>query len=68
MTDSLEVLERFNEIKSLVESLELDAHKNATGVAAAGLRLRKGMRLIKIRAGDLIKITVERDKTLKRKK
>lgn len=59
------VLEKWAEIKALVESLELDLQKNARGVAAAGVRVRKGLRDLKTRAADLVKTTVELDKTKK---
>jgi len=57
------VLDGFKEIKDLVEALELDAHKNAKGNAAAGVRLRKGLRMIKNSSAELVKLTVTRDKT-----
>lgn len=63
--DDNQVLAKWNELKSLVEALELDAHKNSRGVAAAGVRLRKGLRQMKARAGELVKLTVELDKTHK---
>lgn len=59
------VLSKWNELKALVESLELDVVKNAKGVAAAGVRARKGLRDLKAKAADLVKTTVERDKASK---
>ena len=58
------VLEKWNEIKVLVESLELDVHKNAGGNASAGVRARRGLRLLKTNVAGLIKqtITAEKDK------
>ena len=58
------VLEKWNEIKVLVESLELDVHKNASGNASAGVRARRGLRLLKTEVAGLIKqtITAEKDK------
>ena len=56
------VLEKWEEIKSLVEALEHDVAKNAKGVAAAGVRARKGLRELKKKAGDLVKVTMEIDK------
>ena len=61
------VLAKWNELKSLVEALELDAHKNAKGVCAAGVRLRKGLRQLKSQSAELVKLTVERDKASKTK-
>lgn len=43
MSDS-PVLSKWNELKTLVEALEVDVAKNAKGVAAAGVRTRKGLR------------------------
>ena len=51
-----------------VESSELESkkvHKNANGNASAGVRARKGLRLLKQSAADLVKLTVDRDKTKK---
>ena len=59
------ILEKWNEIKVLVESLELDVHKNAKGNASAGVRARKGLRTLKKEATDLVKMTIEEDKTRK---
>jgi hypothetical protein len=56
------VLAKWQEIKTIVESLELDAVKNSRGTAAAGVRLRKGLRTMKAKAGELVKLTVELDK------
>ena len=36
-----------NEIKVLVESLDLDVVKNANGNSSAGVRARRGLRLLK---------------------
>ena len=59
------VLSKWTELKAVVEALELDLQKNARGVAAAGVRVRKGLRDLKARAADLVKTTVELDKAKK---
>lgn len=59
------VLSKWVELKTLVETLELDLQKNARGVAAAGVRVRKGLRDLKSRAADLVKTTVGLDKAKK---
>lgn len=59
------VLEKWTELKSLVETLEFDVVKNAKGTAAAGVRARKGLRELRQRAADLVKTTIELDKTKK---
>ena len=68
MSEANEILAKWEEIKELVGSLELDAVKNAKGTAAAGVRLRKGLRTLKTLATELVKVTVERDKAEKTKK
>jgi len=50
-----QTLDLWNEIKILVESLELDVHKNATGNQSAGVRARKGLRLLKNKSHELVK-------------
>ena len=56
------VLTKWNEIKTLVESVELDVVKNSRGTAAAGVRARKGLRTLKTKTSELVKLTVELDK------
>lgn len=62
------VLSKWNDLKSLVESLELDVAKNAKGVAAAGVRTRKGLRQLQSTAKELVKLTLETDKSRKETK
>jgi len=62
MENDNKVLKMWNEIKETIESLELDVNKNAKGVAAAGVRTRKGLREVKTKVADLIKLTIELDK------
>tara|TARA_R110002060_G_scaffold26534_1_gene36058 strand:+ start:1871 stop:2044 length:174 start_codon:yes stop_codon:yes gene_type:complete len=57
------MLEEWTELKVLVESLELDVHKNASGNKSAGVRARKGLRLLKQRAADLVKVSLETSKS-----
>ena len=56
------LLTEWEELKVLVESLELDLHKNARGNKSAGVRARKGLRLLKKRAGELVKESLSADK------
>jgi hypothetical protein len=60
------VIEKWQELKVLIESIDLDVHKNANGNASAGVRARKGLRLLKTQAAELVKLTVERDKSKKK--
>jgi len=56
------VLSKWEELKVLVESLELDIHKNASGNKSAGTRARKGLRLLKNSAAELVKASLEEGK------
>ena len=59
------ILDQWNEIKTLVESLEADVSKNATGNASAGVRARRGLRLLKTKSAELVKITISEEKDRK---
>ena len=58
---------KWEEMKILMESIDNDVSKNATGNASAGVRARKGLRLLKKEAAELVKMTVEADKARKGK-
>ena len=60
-----QVLAKWNELKTLVESLEVDVAKNARGTAAAGVRVRKGLRQLAVSSKELVKLTLENDKSKK---
>ena len=64
MSDSSDsvVLAKWTELKTLIEALEVDVAKNAKGVAAAGVRARKGLRQLQTSAKELVKLTLETDK------
>ena len=49
------LLDQWNEMKVLVESLDLDIHKSAGGNKSAGVRARKGLRLVKKQTAELVK-------------
>lgn len=57
------VLDKWNELKVIVESIDLDVHKNVGGNSSAGVRARKGLRALKSAAADLVKLTIESEKT-----
>lgn len=59
------ILEQWNEIKVLIESLDLDVVKNASGNASAGVRARRGLRLLKSKSADLVKQTISEEKSRK---
>ena len=52
------ILEQWERIKVIVDSTEVDLLKNANGNASAGVRARKGLRLLKTEAHELVKLTV----------
>ena len=49
---------KWEEIKTLVASLETDVAKNVSGNAAAGTRARKGLRTLKKSAAELVRLTL----------
>ena len=55
------VLNKWNELKLLVESMEEDVQKNANGNKAAGTRARKGLRTLKASAAELVRLTLGKD-------
>ena len=55
------VTTKWEELKTLVESLEDDVQKNATGNKAAGTRARKGLRTLKATAAELVKLTLGKE-------
>lgn len=61
MTNNNDVLTKWNEIKTLVETIENDVQKNATGNKAAGTRARKGLRTLKTTASELVRLTLGKE-------
>ena len=59
------LLEQWNEIKLLVESLDVDVVKNAKGNSSAGVRARRGLRLLKTKIGEFVKMTISEGKDKK---
>lgn len=62
---SSNILELWKEIQTLVESLDLDVMKNANGNASAGVRARRGLRLLKTKSAELVKATIAEEKAKK---
>ena len=56
------IINKWEELKTLVESIDLDVNKNAGGNASAGVRARKGLRLLKQRSAELVKCSLESSK------
>ncbi len=59
-TDNI-VTTKWNELKTLVENLETDVQKNASGNKAAGTRARKGLRTLKNAAAELVRLTLGKE-------
>lgn len=55
------ILSKWDELRVLVESLEIDVKKTAKGNKTAGVRSRKGLRLLKQTAAELVKVTLDSD-------
>ena len=55
------VLNKWNELKVLVESMEEAVQKNASGNKAAGTRARKGLRSLKSAAAELVRLTLGKE-------
>ena len=53
---------KWQELKVLIESLEQDVVKNAGGNKSAGVRARKGLRLLKNTASEIVKTSLAHDK------
>jgi len=53
------IISKWEEIRTLVESLEVDVKKTAKGNKTAGVRSRRGLRLLKRAAADLVKVTLD---------
>jgi hypothetical protein len=56
------LVEKWNEIKLLMESLDVDVTKNAKGNSSAGVRARRGLRLLKTKLGEYSKLTIQEEK------
>ena len=56
------LLGHWQELKTLVETVEADVAKSSRGVKAAGVRARRGLRTLKTKAAEIVKYTVNRDK------
>ena len=53
---------QYEELKSLLLSIEVDLLKNLSGNKSAGVRARKALREVKKKATDLIKNTIAHEK------
>lgn len=53
----MSLIDKWEELRTLFESVELDVKKNARGNKSAGVRARRGLRMIKQTANDLVKLS-----------
>jgi hypothetical protein len=60
--ESSELFQKWNELKVLIETLENDIIKNVRGNKSAGVRARKGLRLLKNNASEIVKVSLSTDK------
>lgn len=58
----------WEEIRILVESMDIDVRKSAQGNSSAGIRARKGLRLLKIKSAELVKASISSRPKLSSKK
>ena len=57
------LLEQYEELKVLIETLQNDVVKNAQGNKSAGVRARKGLREAKKLASNIVKASLESSKS-----
>jgi len=57
-----QIVQQYEEIKVMVESLQTDLVKNSQGNKSAGVRARKGLRELKKLVSDLVKVSLNSDK------
>lgn len=62
MSEQQQLVEIWKQIKEAVDVLELDVTKYSRGVAAAGLRARKGMRAVKSMMSEFVRESVRLEK------
>jgi hypothetical protein len=68
MSDQVNIAEQWEQLKTCVESLELDVSKSLGGTVAAGSRLRKGLRILKKFATNICRESLETDKQRRAKR
>ena len=61
MSDS-KIVELWNEMKVLVESVDTDVLKNVAGNTSAGVRARRGLKPLRKKIGELMKLMIVAEK------
>ena len=56
------LVDQYDELKTLIEAIQVDLVKNANGNKSAGVRTRKALREIKKVAAELVKESLNTDK------
>ena len=56
------LIEQFEELRVLVESIQTDVVKNSQGNKSAGVRARKGLRQAKKMASEIVKTSLDAGK------
>lgn len=56
------LVEQYEELKTIVETLQVDVVKNASGNKSAGVRARKALRELKKLASEIVKVSLSSDK------
>jgi uncharacterized membrane protein len=59
------LVDKYEELKTLVETMQVDLVKNASGNKSAGVRTRKTLREIKKLASEIVKTSLTSDKDKK---
>lgn len=57
------LIDQYEELKVLIETLQTDVVKNSQGNKSAGVRARKGLREVKKMASQIVKVSLETDKS-----
>lgn len=57
-----DIVDQYDEICKMLDMLKLDAHKFANGTRTAGLRFRKGLRVVRKKCHELVMSSIELDK------
>jgi hypothetical protein len=55
----------WEEVKATVLAVELDVLKNAEGNVSAGVRARRGLRMLRTKVNDLVKVLKQEDQAKK---
>lgn len=58
-----QIVEKYETIKVMIESLQTDVVKNSQGNKSAGVRARKGLREVKKLLSELVKTSLTSDKS-----